>query len=459
MAVKRISIDQLVPGMYLVGVDIPWIDTPFLRNKFLVKNTSVVAKLRSCGAAQVDIDTERGADVAPPPVAAHDAPTLTGETVPAVAEAAAASSEGGAVENAPATASPAPSPVPPAAEEPIQAPAPSPKPAPRPARAATVPTAPAGYEEEMDRAKKIKGAGEKIMRKAFETVRTGGKIEESMFGALIEHTVGSTKRNSLAMLTMLHQQPNSQELIHHAFNQMSMAVLLGQKMGVEGDRMENLATAALLMDVGWIRLPRELMRQGHAYTDDEFNQVREHVKHSIDILDAGGFHDEVLQLVEHHHERADGTGYPEALAGDEIPVEAQILSLVNHFESNVHGLYDAAPVIPVTALRNIYTSGSEGGHDSQLTKQLISVVGIYPMSSAVELDSGERGVVVKVNWKQPMKPLVRVIYGKDRQPLLEPHDVDLAVENKSRAATKVAGVLDPRNTAVDPRGLLIFAEA
>ena len=441
MALKSISIDQLVPGMYLVGVDIAWIDTPFLRNKFLVKNEGVIAKLKACGASSVEIDTDKGLDVAV--TAPPEAQTLVGEPAPEPIS-----------QPTPQPAPAQPAPPQPAPQAAIQSP-------PRPARpaSAAVPTAPATYEEEMGRARKIRGASQQIMRKAFDKVRTGGKIEESMFGSLIEHTVGSTKRNSMAMLTMLHQQPNSKELIHHAFNQMSMATLLGQKMGLEGDRLERLATAALLMDVGWIRLPTSLLRQGYAYSEDEYSEVQEHVRHSVDILYEGGFDDQILEIVENHHERADGSGYPEALSGDAIPLESKILSLVNHFESSVHGLYDSAPKIPVTALRDIYTRGTEGGHDAALTKLLISIVGVYPMSSAVELDSGERGVVVKVNWKQPLKPIVRVIYGKDKQPLYEPMELDLAAMPESSGEKKIANVLDPSNSANDPRGLLVFAEA
>ncbi|GAB6043615.1 HD-GYP domain-containing protein [Endothiovibrio diazotrophicus] len=447
MAKKSISIDQLVPGMYLVGVDISWIDTPFLRNRFLVKNAAVIDKLKACGATRVEIDTDKGMDVvgAPAPV---DAPVEAPPPHQAPPQP----------QSAPPQPQPQPQPAPVAAQVAPSPPRPAAAKAPSRPVVAAVPTAPAEYEEEIARAKKIKSAGQQIMRKAFDTVRQGGKIEESMFGSLIEHTIGSSRRNSLAVLTMLHQQPTTKELIHHAFNQMSMAVLLGERMDLEPERLERLATAALLMDIGWIRLPTTLLRQQYAYTDEEFRAIQEHVRHSVDILYEGGFDDEILQLVENHHERPDGSGYPEALVASEIPLESQILSLVNHFESNVHGLYDSAPQIPVKALRNIYTRGTEGGHDTALAKQLISIVGVYPMSSAVELDSGERGVVVKVNWKQPLKPIVRLIYGKDRQPLFEQVDVDLSKPVEAGGAKKISNVLDPRNTAVDPRGLLIFSE-
>ena len=445
MATKQIPIDKLVPGMFLVGVDIGWLETPFLRHKFLIKSDAQVQKLRACNCKLVTIDTDRGADAEPEPEAAPEtAPEPVAEPTPAAAP-----------EPAPEpTPQPAPAPTPAPTAKPAAAQPAAAKPA--PSEELSVPTAPTSYATEHARVKKIKGAATQLMNKAVEDIRNGGKIEKEAFAPIIEHTLGASKRNGMAVLTLLSQTPKTQGMVQHAFNQSSLATLLGERMGLVGDQLRRLGMAAMFMDIGWVNVPQNLLRQQMgAYTDDEYDMVSDHVAHTVELLDRAEFDPDVIRTVEQHHERYDGGGYPDGLAGAEIPLEAQILSIVSHYEGTVHGLYDSAPRIPVKALQQIYQKAMAGGHDIELVKQFIHLLGIYPISSAVKLNTGEKGIVVRVNWKNPKAPRVRIIYGRGGKALPESHEVDLSMQGPGEKRA-IETVIDPRVQGVDPRGLLVM---
>lgn len=400
MSEKQIPIDRLRPGMYITGLDIAWIDTPFLVHKLLIKSDEQIRELTACGAKLITIDTDRGDDV---------------------------------VEEQPAEETPAA----PAAETPPKATA---------------------LVDELESAKKLRDSTQQLITEAWSTVREGGAVTESMFLPAIAEAIASIGRNRLALLTLFHQKGKGQDMINHAFSQMSLGLMIGEQLGLSNEELERVGMAALMMDVGWALVSDDYYSLQYAYTDDEFEKVKEHVSHSVQILEDGDFDPEVINLVAHHHERFDGTGYPNGLRGLEISAKAQLLSLINHFEASVHGLYDQSPNIPAKALRFIYEKGVKGGHDPALVKTLIGIVGIYPISSAVELNTGERGVVTRVNWKKPMLPRVKIVYGRDRQALYKPYELDLANQPLNSDERKIERVLDPSDPKADPLGRLNIDE-
>jgi HD-GYP domain-containing protein (c-di-GMP phosphodiesterase class II) len=458
MAAKKIPIGLLQPGMFLIGVDVGWMDTPFLRHKFMIKNSDQIAKLRACKVQTVTIDPERGLDVElpqEPPPATQDqseppAVEQNGEADPSPTPTQSTSSPAPSAE---ATQQPEPQP-----ERPASASRPAPT-ASKSGDEIRVPTAPTTFEVEHERVKKIKNVATEMMHKAVDSVRRGEAIDREAFGPIIEHTLGATKRNGVAVLSILAREPKTQGMIQHAFNQTSLATMLGGSIGLQGDQLRRLGMAAMFMDIGWVNVPSNLLRQQlGSYTEDEFDMVRDHLAHSVDILDKAEFESPVISIVERHHERFDGSGYPDGISGDEIPIEAQILSIISHYQGSVNGLYDSAPKIPVKVLQQIYQVAVKGGHNMELVKHFIHLMGIYPISSAVELNTGEKGIVTRINWRAPKQPRIKIVYGRSRNPLPAPREIDLATQNDDQERREVKGVIDPRSPAVDPRGLLVYME-
>jgi putative nucleotidyltransferase with HDIG domain len=112
-----------------------------------------------------------------------------------------------------------------------------------------------------------------------------------------------------------------------------LALELGNAAGLDAGQMEALSAAALLHDIGNINLPPSLLEKPAALTTEEFEQVKTHAKAGARIVESMGFSYPVAKIVRHHHERFDGLGYPDGLAGHEIPVEARALAIVDCYNA------------------------------------------------------------------------------------------------------------------------------
>lgn len=111
------------------------------------------------------------------------------------------------------------------------------------------------------------------------------------------------------------------------------AIFLGQRLGLDDPALETLRTAGLLHDVGKIGIPDEILRKPSRLTAEESDTVKQHVVlGDMIIRDLPGI-DEIRRAVRHHHERWDGRGYLDALAGEDIPAIARILAVADAFSA------------------------------------------------------------------------------------------------------------------------------
>ena len=160
----------------------------------------------------------------------------------------------------------------------------------------------------------------------------------------------------------------------------------------------------------------------------------------------------VKQLIMKHHERIDGSGYPDKLKGNQIDNLTRILILTDYYDELVHGLLDKAGLIPSEALRLLYKETVENKQDKEHVELLIKLLGIYPLTSAIELTSGEKGLVVEVNRDKPLIPVVKIMYTASGSALAKPQLVDLENDDKNR---QIKGVVDFLNDKADPQKLLV----
>jgi putative nucleotidyltransferase with HDIG domain len=118
----------------------------------------------------------------------------------------------------------------------------------------------------------------------------------------------------------------------HSENVASYAVALGQALGLDKERIVRLRRAALLHDVGKVAIPRAILEKPSELDDAEFEQMKLHAPIGASMLAHAGLREE-SEWVRHHHERYDGQGYPDGVAGESIPLEARIIFVADSFEA------------------------------------------------------------------------------------------------------------------------------
>ncbi|MCZ6507427.1 MAG: response regulator [Acidobacteria bacterium] len=199
-------------------------------------------------------------------------------------------------------------------------------------------------------------------------------------------------------------------LSQHSFNIAILASVIGREMGVEGDDLDWLCLAGLLHEVGCVRLPKGFLQRTDEMSEEDRRLIRKRPELSHEIItklapDYAAAAEIALQV----HERRDGGGYPKGLEGDQISLEAQILSAVDVFEALTHNRpYRERPQAASEAVKYLLESGNDQFFDSVL-KTLILKIGLYPVGSYVSLATDEIALVLEHREHNPTRPLLAVV--------------------------------------------------
>lgn len=211
----------------------------------------------------------------------------------------------------------------------------------------------------------------------------------------------------------------------HAINVATLAMMVAQQFDIDQDELQMIGLAGLLLDIGERRIPRHILETRARRSEPEHVKYQLHPYLGVEMLRGfPGVPEEVLDVIRSHHERLDGSGYPEKLKGDQISLPTRIVSVVDHYDTLVNSLYAEEALSPAEALATMYK------HQKQLFSTdvvvaLIHTLGVYPPGTVVSLSDGSFGLVLNINFKNRMKPLV-LMY--QQTPAEQPHTVDLLAE-------------------------------
>jgi HD-GYP domain-containing protein (c-di-GMP phosphodiesterase class II) len=205
----------------------------------------------------------------------------------------------------------------------------------------------------------------------------------------------------------------------------------GRHLGFPKAQLSQLAQIGLLLDIGKIKLPRYLLEKQGRYTTEEYEEAKRHVQHGIEILSqTENIDPEVIEGIEQHHERMNGSGYPKGYVGDEIGIYGRMAGIVDTFAALTNHRPYAAAASSYEALRSISGWAGDFFHEP-LVQQFVSSIGVFPVGSLIELSTGEVAIVVAHNKVRRLKPRVLVVTGPDKTRSPHPAMLDLLYENKA----------------------------
>ena len=421
MAVKteKIATPDLQIGMFVSQLDRPWIETPFPLQGFHIRNQDDIERLRVwCKHVHIDVGrstitpaveqhvvTPRKSAGPAKPVAVRGnlgkfAPTRYGLVQPMKKEVA--------------TAAP--------------------------------------YHREISRA----------MVHLIGQVRESKSLSYAVARKAAGVVVKSVIRNPDAMVWLARLKDKDSYSYSHSVRASILAAVFGRHIGLPEELLQNLATGALLMDIGMARMPRSLLLTPEAaYTAEQRATLQKHVRYSLDVLEAcDGIGDQVLGLVQYHHERHDGSGYPHGLVGTQIPLLARIAGIVDTYDAITSPRPHADPVTSTEAVSLLYDQRDKA-FQSSLVEQFIQSIGVYPTGTLVELSNREVGVVISQNPSRRLRPQVMVVLDSDRRQLSMARIVDLLkAETDSRGKPlTIAGCLRAGAYNVDLARIQVNAAA
>jgi HD-GYP domain-containing protein (c-di-GMP phosphodiesterase class II) len=211
-----------------------------------------------------------------------------------------------------------------------------------------------------------------------------------------------------------------------------------------------------LLDIGKTALPLRLLTKPAQLSDEEFRLVKDHVRCGLEMLDnAAPLHADIVQAIAQHHEREDGSGYPNGLKAEKIGLFGRMAALVDTFMALTDERPFAEAMSPYVAFRRL-TEWSRTLFHAPLTQQYIQAIGVFPVGSLVELSSGEVAVVVRQNRAERLKPKVMTVTDANKLALTKPVYVDLAKETLVRgkpAPLTISGGLPAGSYGLDEHHL------
>ncbi|MEF2968864.1 HD-GYP domain-containing protein [Paenibacillus sp. M1] len=261
------------------------------------------------------------------------------------------------------------------------------------------------------------------------------------FTNLVESIMDDLSSREDAMIMMMNINSMDQYLYRHSLNVCVYTILLGQIHGYSKDDLTLLGLGAMLHDIGKTKLPLELLNKPSRLTDAEFEQIKKHPEIGFRLLkDEPGIPLKSAHCAFQHHERINGTGYPRGLKGEEISEFARWIAITDAYDAmTTHRVYRPA-MLPHQALEVLYTGSGEWYEKSKL-EVFRDHVAIYPLGMTVTLNTGEKGVVVKIHKDVPHRPVIRILNDPLGAEVKSPFDVDLR-NQLSVVITNVDGMED-----------------
>jgi HD-GYP domain-containing protein (c-di-GMP phosphodiesterase class II) len=390
---KKIPVAQVRLGMYLHALEGAWIDHPFWKTQFVLKDSADLEKLRQSPVREVWIDAARGLDVAP--ATSEALPGLRNDRPMPTALASTAT------------------------------------------RAAASPAAPgvstmAGSAQRADQLHDALAEAAQVCKRSrqavtsmYAEVRLGKALDTAQCLPLVEEITDSVYRNPGALVSLARLKTADDYTYMHSVAVCALMVSLGQQLGLDEATCRDAGFAGLLHDLGKAKVPLEILNKPGKLTDEEFAVVRTHPALGLQLLEEGqGATAGAMDVCIHHHERVDGTGYPHRLSGDALSLLARMGAVCDVYDAITSNRPYKVGWDPAESVARM--ASWKGHFDDHVFRAFVRSLGIYPNGALVRLESGKLALVLAQNPQALTAPLVRVFYDTKQELPVPPKVVDLA---------------------------------
>lgn len=399
--IKKIKVEQLKPGVFVADFNCGWLHHPFLSDRTKLETDKQIQKVIKYGIRELYIDTDKGLDI-------DDAPTRR-EADQQI------QSEFGRL-HAPAAA----------------------------------PNGSGGFKAELARAHQLVGEAKLTTKKLMHDVKLGKRMEMNQVESTVDKMTDSILRNKDALVSLLRIKEVDEYTYVHSISVSALCISFAQGLGFDSTKIKQIGIGGLLHDIGKMKVPLDILNKPGPLSEKEFEVMKRHVKDGESALQQyPNLDQECTCVTSHHHERLDGTGYPDGLKGNEISEFGQIAAIVDIYDalSSERCYKNAMP--PTDALKKLF-EWSQTYLNRELVEKFIAHLGIYPIGTLVRLENLLLAVVIDHGEKNLLHPVVRVVYDVKKASRLEPFDIVLEGQINAGNPYGIVGCESPDKWQIKP---------
>jgi putative nucleotidyltransferase with HDIG domain len=397
--IKKIKVEQLKPGVFVHDFNSGWLHHPFLKNQAKIKTDEDVEKIIKYRIHEVYIDTDKGLDI-------DDAPTQQEVTEQIQTE----------IDKLPA---------------PVQ-------------RRSRV-----SLKQEIAKTKRFISEAKKITRYLMDDVKLGKQLDIQQIENLVERMSESILNSKDTLISLVRIRNKDEYTYMHSLAVSALCISFAEHLGLDSKKIKQIGIGGLLHDIGKVKVPTEILNKPGALTEKEFEIMKQHVNHGNCILQQTKIDEASIRVTAHHHERLDGTGYPDGLKGDQISLFGQMAAVVDIYDALTSERCYKSLMPPTQALRKLF-EWSHSYLNKELVEKFIVHVGIYPIGTLVRLRSGFLGVVIRHGEKGLLYPVVRAVYNARKEVQIVPFDIDLSKKASAGDSDEITGCESPERWNIRP---------
>ncbi|MDP2695049.1 MAG: HD-GYP domain-containing protein [Gallionella sp.] len=386
----RIPVKQLRLGMHVHELCGSWMDHPFWRGAFLLDNPNDLKTILATSIKEVWIDDAKGLGVE----GGEDEEVIAAEVETTLVQADKA---GPAVQRV-------------------------------------------DIVQEATRAIKICAKSKQAVTSMFNEARMGKALSADDALPIVEEISTSVMRNPGALIGLARLKNKDDYTYMHSVAVCALMVSLARQLGLNDDQVRQAGLAGLLHDVGKMMIPLSILNKPGKLTDTEFEAVKSHPLegHKM-LLEGSGIGEAALDVCLHHHEKMDGSGYPERLTDAQISLFAKMGAVCDVYDAITSNRPYKSGWEPAESLRKM-AEWSKGHFDATIFHAFVKSIGIYPIGSLVKLESGHLGVTVEQTAKSLLTPVVKVFFSIKSNARIPPEMLDLS---KPGCKDKIVSHEDP----------------